>query len=60
MKAKEFLDIKQNEHFKKFKEHADFSKLTEWIEEYTNNFHKSESITLKKLSSIIQDSSWKL
>jgi hypothetical protein len=35
MKAKEFLDNKQNVHFKKFGVYADVnSKIAEWMEEY--------------------------
>ena len=39
MKAKQFLDSKQEEHFKKFGVYADTnSKIAEWMDEYATNF----------------------
>tara|TARA_R110002050_G_scaffold171807_2_gene303926 strand:+ start:1607 stop:1819 length:213 start_codon:yes stop_codon:yes gene_type:complete len=48
LEAKEFLDNKQEEHFKQFGVYADVnSKLAEWMQEYSNK-QNSQLYELKR------------
>ncbi len=54
LEAKEFLDNKQEQHFKQFGVYADVnSKLAEWMQEYSNKQNSELSLDNEELNKTI-------